>query len=295
MERLNKEMKKFWDKDDKVACIRIAIQCAKLLNDVATPTFYPQKFILLTDILDQFGVLVNGRMRKLTKQYSDGRLVITDENEDSVDFSQIPDKVQETCRNWFLKCACIREVLPRIYLELALVSSHKYMQMRVQQSDLVRLSKMVRGIAEPLCAAYTASYLARVGHYFNPNQRDYLMILVEFMIKLYNTITEKGHDSLDNETYFSLFDPTIDWIVQCIAHQGDRSVFKEVWALYTNNKKHPIFLKSIIRYFPSEIISVAVTILTMSIKEDFNGRVDDQLLLIKELGLALLRHPPKKN
>jgi hypothetical protein len=41
LERLNKELNRFWDKDDKVACIRIAIQCAKLLNDVATPMFYP--------------------------------------------------------------------------------------------------------------------------------------------------------------------------------------------------------------------------------------------------------------
>ena len=131
LERLNKELSKFWDKEDKVACIRIAIQCAKLLNDVTSPLFYPQKFILLTDILDSFGVLVHGRMKKLCAEHSDGKLVITDENEDAVDFATIPDKVQETCRNWFLKCACIREVLPRIYLELALVSSHKYMNMKV--------------------------------------------------------------------------------------------------------------------------------------------------------------------
>lgn len=157
-------MSKFWARDDKVSCIRIAIQCAKLLNDVATPLFYPQKFILLTDILDNFGEMVRGRMRKLTKEHSKGRLVITDENEDQVDFTQIPDKVQEISRNWFIKCACIREVLPRIYLELALVSVNKYMQMKVQQSDLVRLAKMIRGIAEPLCAAYTCAYLARVGH-----------------------------------------------------------------------------------------------------------------------------------
>jgi hypothetical protein len=62
-------MKKFWEKEDKVACMRIAIQCAKLLNDVDTPLFYPQKFILLTDILDNFGSLVFGRMKKLTKEY----------------------------------------------------------------------------------------------------------------------------------------------------------------------------------------------------------------------------------
>jgi hypothetical protein len=39
--------------------MRIAIQCAKLLNDVETPLFYPQKFILLTDILQTFGTLVH--------------------------------------------------------------------------------------------------------------------------------------------------------------------------------------------------------------------------------------------
>lgn len=87
LERLNKELKKFWEREDKVACIRIAIQCAKLLNDVATPLFYPQKFILLTDILDQFSGLVHERMRSLTKLYSDGRIVINDENEDTFDFS----------------------------------------------------------------------------------------------------------------------------------------------------------------------------------------------------------------
>ena len=41
LERLNRELRKFWEKEDKVACFRIAIQCAKLLNDVATPMFYP--------------------------------------------------------------------------------------------------------------------------------------------------------------------------------------------------------------------------------------------------------------
>jgi len=66
LERLDKELEKFWAKDDKVACIRIAIQCAKLLNDTSTPMFYPQKFILLTDILDSFGELVYGRMKMLT-------------------------------------------------------------------------------------------------------------------------------------------------------------------------------------------------------------------------------------
>jgi hypothetical protein len=159
---------KFWEKEDKVASIRIAIQCTKLLNDVATPLFYPQKFILLTDILDTFGELVYQRMVKLTKEHSKGKIVITPENEDSIDYSQLPERVIETCRNWLLKCVCIREVLPRIYLELALLKSIKFANMRVHQSDLLRMSKIVRGIAEPLCATYTCAYLARIGHEMVP-------------------------------------------------------------------------------------------------------------------------------
>ena len=74
-----------------------------------------------------------------------------------------------------------------------------------------------------------------------------------------------------------------------------------------SHPKHAIFLKSIIRYFPSDIISVTVQIMINSINEDYacspeesdqekkTKCINDQLLLIKELGLALLRSPPKKN
>lgn len=37
---------------------------------------------------------------------------------------------------------------------------------------------MVRGIAEPLCASYTAAYLARVGQSIDPDNKEYLIILV---------------------------------------------------------------------------------------------------------------------
>lgn len=107
--------------------MRIAIQCAKLLNDVATPIFYPQKFILLTDILDEYGKLVLGRMRYLTKMHSGGKIII-DDNTDTKDFdwSTIPDKAQVVCYHWFLKTACIREVLPRIYLDLSMLGCYAF-------------------------------------------------------------------------------------------------------------------------------------------------------------------------
>ena len=275
LERINSELVKFWEKEDKVASIRIAIQCAKLLNDVATPMFYPQKFILLTDILDTFGELVHQRMIKLTKEHSKGRIIITPDNEDQTDWSQLPDKVIETARNWFLKSSCIREVLPRIYLELALVSTLRYANLKVQQSDLMRLSKMVRGISEPLCATYTCAYLARVGHTMDPNAKDYLYQLVDFMFKTYNASYVKGHPTVDKQKYMQLYDPAVDWLMQCLAYQADRNMFRDVWAMYQNQPKHAIFLKGIIRYFPAEIISVAVNVILGAIKTDFASKYDD--------------------
>lgn len=51
---------------------------------------------------------------------------------------------------------------------------------------------MIRGIAEPLCAAYTCAYLARVGHAINPNAKDYLLIMVEFLYKHFNKAIKEG-------------------------------------------------------------------------------------------------------
>jgi hypothetical protein len=45
--------------------------------------------------------------------------------------------------------------------------------------------------------------------------------------------------------------------------------------LYTASSKHAPFLKAIIRYFPADIISVAVTIISLSIKNDYVGKFDD--------------------
>lgn len=86
-------------------------------------------------------------------------------------------------------------------------------------------------------------------------------MLIDFMFKIYDASYSRGSQAADNEKYMSLFHPTIDWVMQCLAYQADRSVFKDVWALYTSNTKHAVFLKSIIRYFPSEIISVAVGVI----------------------------------
>lgn len=91
-----------------------------------------------------------------------------------------------------------------------------------------------------------------------------------------------------------MFEPTIDWLFQCVGHNAGKQTFIKVFDLYEKNEKKPIYLKSIVNYFPSELIASATTTLIMCIKDHYSN-TDEKLMLIKEMGLALLRSPPKKN
>lgn len=63
IEQLNKELVIAWNTEQRVKALKIAIQCAKLLGDTEVLSFYPSKFVLITDILDTFGKLVYERLK----------------------------------------------------------------------------------------------------------------------------------------------------------------------------------------------------------------------------------------
>ncbi len=113
----------------------------------------------MTEILDNFGKLVFNRMKKLSFEaqgYQNWEAIL----DQDINFKYTVDSVKEKALNWQLKVSCIREVLPRMYLELALVNCKRFMNKRLQVSDLDRLGYMVRGVAEPLSASYVSAYLA---------------------------------------------------------------------------------------------------------------------------------------
>ena len=108
LEIFKKEMLQRWDKEEKVATLKIIIHCAKILNDVSTPKFYCHKFLIISEFIDNFSKLVYERICKLAFG-----------SKQQVDFSKISPDVgnqiaKDVCMNWIMKTCCIRELLPRI-------------------------------------------------------------------------------------------------------------------------------------------------------------------------------------
>lgn len=113
---LNGQLREAWVTDQRVKALKIVIQCSKLLSETSVMKFYPSKFVLITDILDIFGKLVYDRL----KAKADVKLP------DNFTADMVPETTRETCFNWFYKVASIRELLPRFYVETAIIRSYQF-------------------------------------------------------------------------------------------------------------------------------------------------------------------------
>uniref|UniRef100_A0A671MNJ0 VPS35 endosomal protein-sorting factor-like n=1 Tax=Sinocyclocheilus anshuiensis TaxID=1608454 RepID=A0A671MNJ0_9TELE len=168
IEELNQSLKEAWGSDQKVKALKIVIQCSKLLSDTSVIQFYPSKFVLITDILDTFGGLVYDRIWSmchiLLPSLWHFLKLISSLMWFSESFSadDVNDTAKETCLNWFFKIASIRELVPRLYVEAALLKCNRFLTNSGIQETLQRLTAMIRGIGDPLVAVYTRAYLCRV-------------------------------------------------------------------------------------------------------------------------------------
>ncbi|KYN41370.1 UPF0505 protein C16orf62 like protein [Trachymyrmex septentrionalis] len=162
IEQLNNELVQAWHSDQRVKALKIAIQCAKLLVDTSVMAFYPSKFVLITDILDIFGKLVYERLKMKAEYYKPGSKVPTS-LPDNFTPDMVPENAKETCRNWFYKIASIRELVPRLYVEMAIIKSYSFLTTSEFNTALLRITRMIRGIGNPLIAVYARCYLCRVG------------------------------------------------------------------------------------------------------------------------------------
>ncbi|KAF7988840.1 hypothetical protein HCN44_007150 [Aphidius gifuensis] len=222
IEQLNNELIQAWNTDQRVKSLKIAIQCSKLLVDITGIDFYPSKFILITDILDIFGKLVYERLKLKSEQYindndKNKKIILTD----NFTSDMIPESAKETCRNWFYKIASIRELVPRLYLEISILKSYSFLNNDEYNNALIRLTKMIRGIGNPLISIYARCYLCRVGinlpinntfNFIYNNFNDFLLIYHQLFNNHIKMLITK--QNITQYIYLNLYKPALDWIIK---------------------------------------------------------------------------------
>uniref|UniRef100_A0A3Q3KWI5 VPS35 endosomal protein-sorting factor-like n=1 Tax=Labrus bergylta TaxID=56723 RepID=A0A3Q3KWI5_9LABR len=292
IEELNQSLKEAWASDQKVKALKIVIQCSKLLSDTSVIQFYPSKFVLITDILDTFGRLVYDRIWTMC---SDPRPL-----PESFTVDDVNDTAKETCLNWFFKIASIRELLPRLYVEAAILKCNRFLNKSGIPETLPRLTAMIRGIGDPLVAAYTRAYLCRVGMEVAPQLKDSLN---RNFFDLLGTFRQVSGESVQNQLvqqrvevpeYLTLYSPAINWILQCIAYRAPEVLLTEMMERCKKLGNNALLLNSVMRAFRPEFVAARATDFISMIK-DCDEAGFPKHLLFGSLGRSLACADPPES
>ncbi|GFO28653.1 upf0505 protein c16orf62-like protein [Plakobranchus ocellatus] len=271
IEELNQALITAWDNDHRVKALKIAIQCSKLLVDVSVIPFYPSKFVLITDILDTFGRLVYERLLDKAQSSFPG----TRPHRLSANFTaeEVPEAAKETCRNWFFKIASIRELIPRLYVEAALLKCYNFLNTGEYSEALERLTMMTRGVGDPLVALYIRCYLCRVGILVAPRFKTHIPWCFEDFISTFHQVQGEcvqntlAIQKLEMPRYLSLFCPGLDFILQCLAHQAPEEVLNQTLERCRSGCNNALMINSIMSAFQPQYIAQRAITFTEMIRE----------------------------
>lgn len=300
IEQLNTELVQAWHQDQRVKALKIAIQCSKLLVDTSVIQFYPSKFVLITDILDIFGKLVYERLRTKSDYYAPGSKVPTCLPENFT-ADMVPESAKETCRNWFYKIASIRELVPRLYVEMAILKSYSFLTSGEFSQALLRLTRMVRGIGDPLVAVYARCYLCRVGLSINSSDRLYLRENFYDFLATYTQLfsasirLDLSLQKVNLSTYLTLYTPALDYILQSVAHDATEKTLADILDHCKQKGNSALLFNTIMAAFkPAYIAARAAQFVELITSCDEEGF--PKYLLFRTLGLCLtLADPPTEH
>ncbi|KAH7827557.1 uncharacterized protein MONOS_5633 [Monocercomonoides exilis] len=148
------ELAEAWKNDEKVKALKIVIQLCKFLTDVTYPYLYPRLFAIVCQGLDMFGEKVFERLSVMAfKVPQPGKFSP----------AEVDAKTKETALNWLYKVSSIRELIPRIFVEAALLRVFSFLLDDPYTATLERLLQQTNGIGHPLVSAYARSYIAKKG------------------------------------------------------------------------------------------------------------------------------------
>ncbi|KAI7697380.1 hypothetical protein SSS_07599 [Sarcoptes scabiei] len=286
---MSNALKNAWNSDQRVKSLKIAIQCAKQLSSVNVLQFYPSKFVLIADILDHFGQLVYERIKQKEK------------NENDAD---------ETCRNWFYKISSIRELLPRFYIECSVLKIYDFLLKSDNHPNnfepiILRLTRMIRGIGDPLVAIYCRVYLCRITIQIAPECKKIFLQNFHEIFDGLNQMTSSFiqelllHQKLSYPSYYKLFIPALNWILNCLFYKN--AIYEDILLYFVSRSSKlcdrstsAFILSSMINRFSSRfiaqnLIKIFNLIQDLYIDSEDHTKSYPRYILIKNIGQSLLK------
>nr|XP_045583302.1 VPS35 endosomal protein-sorting factor-like isoform X1 [Procambarus clarkii] len=274
---LKQELIESWNSDQRVKALKIAIQCVKLLSLSAPEHFYPSKFVLVIDILDTLATLVYQRLKLKSET---GNFAAGGSSAGKLE-------AQETARNWFYKVASIRELLPRLYLEAALLPCYSIFNAQEGEQALSRLSRMIRGIGDPLMAAYARMYVCRMGFEVAPSLTQYISESIEdFLHALKQGLWPEGEADMNmgedkDSLAVRVFSPPLRWMMQCLASSAPHHVLQSVLRQCEGGEGlgQNLLVSAVLTTFPNHFVASQALPLTHLIAGCSSpGKVEHELL-----------------
>jgi hypothetical protein len=275
--QLNSLLTQAWKTQERVKAVKLAIQNAKLLADATVLQFYPSMFVLVTDLLDNFGKLVFDRIHERGAGLDPKTGAQLPPLGKRFSHKQVSDLAKETCRNWFYKIASVKELLPRLFVEIAIVKCYMFLEPEKRFPKLLlRLANICRGIGDPLIACYARAYLVRQGRDLMRTDKGYIGTCVEDILFTFDhqVKTEQFRESVQRKgcsvvEYYHLYSPALDFLFHCLGYQAPPAIYDGIYMLFSGveGEKSSIVLNYLLRNFPAEEFMANALQMTKMLKE----------------------------
>lgn len=298
--KLTADLDRAWSNDERVQSLKIAIQLAKLLADTNVPTFYPSMFVMVTNVLEKFGDMVFARLKsKAEEGLIDPKAPPTKRRPklpENFSAADVPVNAKETCRNWFYKTACIRELLPRIYVEISLLKCFRFLADTEYPQILSRLGSLIRGVGDPMVSLYARTYLLVMGMEVAPQVSQYAYGLAQDTLTTFQMFKQSHHTAslrrcgISQKDYLHSMSPGIEWVMRSVGRNASKEVFQGLLQHYREVCNDSLVLKFIIESFDGSHYCHAALGMVALIKS--SEQVLPILDLYSSLGKQLAAHPP---
>ena len=203
-------------------------------------------FVFVTSALQRFSDMVFVRLRNKAdeglQQASGQRSAKLPDNFTS---DQVPAGAKETTRNWFYKTACIRELLPRVYIEVTLLRCYRFLSDSDYPTVLSKLASIIRGLGDPLVATYARSYLTIMASQvvdFTAGKVPFVVGMLQDTFATFKMFGETSHQDiltkhqLKQRDYLRSLSPAVELLCQCVGRAGSKELFQSFLLQVTYNK-----------------------------------------------------------